>query len=346
MRRRAAFSARGGAISVGAEKETSMDRQRRRFLQLSAAALAAPVLPRIALAEDYPTRPIKMIVGFPAGNAPDIVARLIGQWLSEKLGQQVVIDNRPGAASNIATEAAVNAAPDGYTIMMTVLTNVFNQALYSKLRFNFMRDIASIGGIADAPYLLLVNPKVPAKTVAELVAYAKANPGKLNFASGGIGSSSHIFGELFKTLAGVDIVHVPYRSNYMPDMISGQVQVTFSPMPQGIAYYHSGELRALGVSTPKRLADLPDVPPIDETVKGYAALGWYGLGAPKGTPPEIIAKLNAALNAGLRDEALKAKIAKLGVQAMPMTPPEFDKFVARDYDKWSKVIKDAGIKLD
>jgi tripartite-type tricarboxylate transporter receptor subunit TctC len=323
-----------------------MQLRRRRFLQLSLGALAAPALARSAAADTYPSRPIKMIVGFPAGNAPDIVARLIGQWLSDRLGQQVIIDNRPGAASNIATEAVVNAAPDGYTIMMTVLSNVFNQTLYPKLRFNFMRDIASVAGIADAPYLMLINPKVPAKTVPEFIAYAKANPGKLNFASGGIGSSSHIFGELFKMLAGVDIVHVPYRSNYMPDMISNQVQLTFSPIPQGIAYFRSGELRTLGVTTTKRLVSLPDMPTVAESVPGYEALGWYGLGAPKGTPRDIIVKLNEATNAGLADAKLKDRIATLGVQPMPLTPDGFDKFVASDYAKWSKVIKDAGIKLD
>ncbi|HET9903823.1 MAG TPA: tripartite tricarboxylate transporter substrate binding protein [Xanthobacteraceae bacterium] len=318
---------------------------RRRFLALSAGVLAAPAVARFAHAETYPSRPIKMIVGFPAGNAPDVMARLIGQWLTEKLGQQVVIENRPGAASNIAMDALVNAAPDGYTIGMTVLTNVFNQSLYSNLRFNFLTDVAHVGGIADAPYLMMVNPKVPAKNVAEFVAYAKANPGKLNFASGGNGASSHIFGELFKMLAGVDLVHVPYRSNYMPDMISGQVQVTFSPIPQGITYHRSGELRTLGISTTKRLPSLPDIPTIAETVRGYEALGWYGLGAPKATPPDIVKALNAALNAGLTDPKLKERIASLGVQPMPTTPEEFTRFVLREHEKWSKVIKDAGIKL-
>ena len=237
-----------------------MEFPRRRFLSLAAGAAALPALPRFAAAQAYPSRPVRMIVGFPAGNAPDIIARLVGQWLSERLGQQFIIDNRPGAASNIATEVALAAPADGYTVQMIVLTNVMNAALYSSLKFNFIRDIAPIAGIADAPYVILVNPSVPAKTIPEFIAYAKANPGKINYASGGNGSTSHIFSELLKKQAGIDLVHVPYRSSFMPDLLSGQVQITINPVPQAMEYVRTGQLRGLAVTTAKRLHQLPRHP--------------------------------------------------------------------------------------
>jgi tripartite-type tricarboxylate transporter receptor subunit TctC len=327
-----------------------MDVRRRNFLsvgtRIAAGALAAPALTHLAHAQIYPSRPVRMLVGFPAGNAPDIMARLLGQALSERLGQQFIIDNRPGAASNIAVEAAVNAPADGYTLLMVVLTNVFNATLYPSLRFNVLRDIAPVAGIADAPYLMMINPSVPAKTVPEFVAYAKANPGKINMASGGNGSASHVFGELLKMLAAVDMVHIPYRANFMPDLISGQVQVVFAPMPQAIDFYRNGQLRALGVSTAKRHPRLPELPTIGEAVPGYEALGWYGLGAPKDTPREIVTQLNAAVNAALADDALKSRLVAMGVDPLPMSPAAFGTFLATDVEKWARVIRAGGIKAE
>jgi tripartite-type tricarboxylate transporter receptor subunit TctC len=324
-----------------------MKRPRRNFLRLAAGAAALPVFSRRASAQAaYPSRPVRMIVGFPAGNAPDIVARLIGQWLSDLLGQPVVIENRPGAGSNIGTEAAVRSAADGYTILMTVLTNVFNATLYTNLNFNFLSDITHVGGIANAPYLIVVSPSFPAKTVPEFIAYAKANPGKINFASGGKGSSSHIFAELFKAMAGVDLVHVPYRSNSMPDLISAQVHMMVSPIPQVLELVRNGKLRALGVTTTKRLEALPDFPTMAEFVPGYEALGWYGIGVPKNTPAEIVNKLNETTNKALADPKLKARLADLGVEPMPMKPAEFGEFIGRESEKWTKVIRSAGVTLD
>ena len=316
---------------------------RRDVLKLAATALALPVLPRFAAAQAYPSRPVRMIVGFAAGSAPDIVARLIGQWLSDQLGQPFVIDNRPGAASNIGTEAAVRAAPDGYTVQMTVLTNVFNTTLYTNLNFNFVTDVAHVAGVANAPYVMIVPPSFPAKTVPEFIAYAKANPGKINMASGGNGSSSHIFGELFKAMAGVDLLHVPYRGVYMTDLISGQVHVAINPIPQALELIRTGKLRALGVTTLKRLEALPDVPTVAEFVPGYEAIGWYGLGMPKKTSADIVNKINEATNKALADPKLKARLANLGVEPMPMTPAGFGKFVAGEADKWTKVIRAAGV---
>ena len=284
-----------------------------------------------------------MIVGFAAGSAPDIIARLIGQWLSDQLGQPFVIDNRPGAASNIGTEAAVRSAPDGYTLQMTVLTNVFNTTLYTNLNFNFVADVAHVAGVANAPYVVIVPPSFPAKTIPEFIAYAKANPGKINMASGGKGSSSHIFGELFKAMAGVDLLHVPYRGVYMNDLISGQVQVVVNPIPQALELIRSGKLRALGVTTLKRLEALPDIPTVAESVPGYEAIGWYGLGMPKNTPAEIVNRINEATNKALADPKLKERLANLGVEPMPMTPAEFGKFVGSEADKWTKVIRAAGV---
>jgi tripartite-type tricarboxylate transporter receptor subunit TctC len=323
-----------------------MHGSRRRFLQLAAGAVALPAVSGRAWAQAYPSRPVRFIVGFPAGNAPDIIARLVGQWLTERLGQQFVIENRPGAASNIATEAALSAPPDGYTLQMIVLTNVFNQTLFPHLKFNFMRDIAPVGGIANAPYLIVINPSLPIKTMPDFIAYAKANPGKINYASGGNGSSSHIFGELLKKMAGIDLTHVPYRSSFMPDLLSNQIQMTINPIPQAMEYVRTNTLRAIAATTAKRLDFLPDIPTVGETVKGYEAIGWYGLSMPKNTPAEIVNTINKATNAALADPKVKARLATLGVEPMPMTPVGFAKFIADDYEKWSNAIKITGIKAD
>jgi tripartite-type tricarboxylate transporter receptor subunit TctC len=317
---------------------------RRNFLHLAAGAAALPALPQIARAQSYPSRPINLVVTFPAGGAPDIIGRLTGQWLSERLGQPFVIENRPGFGGNIATEYVVRASPDGYTILMPVSTNAVNATLYPNLKFNFMRDIAPVAGIATSPFVLLVPPSFPAKTVPELIAYAKTNPGKINMASPGNGSSNHIFGELFKIMTGVDLVHVPYRNNYMPDLLTGQVQVVFGPTASTLELVRSGQLRALGVTTAKRLGVLPDVPTLGEFVSGYEAFGWYGLGVPRNTPPEIVNKLNDAMNAALADPKSKARLVDLGVEPMPLTSAGFAKFISDETDKWAKVIKSAGIK--
>jgi len=287
-----------------------------------------------------------MIVGFPAGSAPDIIARLAAQWLADKLGQNFLVENRPGAGSNIGTELVVKAQPDGYTIICDVLTNVLNTALYQHLSFDFMRDIAPVSPIANAPYVILVTNSLPVKTVPEFIAYAKANPGKINMASGGIGTSSHIFGVLFMTMAGIDMVHVPYRTNYMSDLIGGQVQCVINPIPQSMEFVKSGKVRALAVTTKTRLDALPDLPTAAEFVPGYEALGWYGIGAPKATPADIVAKLNGALNAALAEAPAKARLADLGVEPMRMTPQEFAQFITDEDKKWGKVIRDANIKLD
>ncbi len=319
---------------------------RRNFLQLAAGAAALPIMRGRARADTYPSRPVHMIVGFPPGSAPDIMARLAGQWMSDRLGQQLVVDNRPGAGSNIATETVVRAEPDGYTILADVLTNVLNVSLYQNLNFNFIRDIAPVSTTANAPYVVLVTNSLPAATIPEFIAYAKANPGKINMASGGIGTSSHLFGALFMMMAGVDLVHVPYRTNYMTDLISGQVQFVVNPIPQSMEFVKAGKVRALAVTTPARLAVLPNLPPVAEFVPGYEAVGWYGIGAPKDTPAPIIGTLNAALTAALAEPEPKARLADLGVEPMPMTPVQFGKFIASENDKWSKVIRTADIRLD
>ena len=319
---------------------------RRRFLHLAAGAATLPFVPRAAWAEGYPSRPVQMIVGFPPGSAPDIVARLSAQWLAERLGQNFVVENRPGAGSNIGTEAVVRAQPDGYTILADVLSNVLNASLYQNLSFSFLRDIAPVATIANAPYVVLVTPSLPAKTVPEFIAYAKANPGKINMASGGVGTASHIFGVLFMTMAGIDLVHVPYRTNYMPDLISGQVQVVINPMPQSMEFVKAGKVRALAVTTKEPLAALPDLPTVSQFVPGYEAIGWYGVGAPKQTPRDIVGKLNGAINAALEDSTPKARLADLGVEPMRKTPAQFGEFLAAENEKWGGVIRAAKIKLD
>jgi tripartite-type tricarboxylate transporter receptor subunit TctC len=325
-----------------------MNLPRRRFLHLAAGAAVLPALSRVARAQTYspqayPARPVHLIVTFPAGSAPDIIARLAGQWLSERLGQQFVIENRPGFGGNIATEFVVRAPPDGYTLLMPVSTNAVNATLYPNLSFNFIRDIAPIARIANAPFVVVVPPSFPAKTLPDFIAYAKANPGKINMASGGNGTSPHVFGELFQIMTGTNLVHVPYRGVYVPDLLSGQVQVAFNPIAQVLELIRTGKLRALAVSTAQRLQALPDIPAIGEFVPGYDAAGWYGLGAPRSTPAEIINKLNEAMNAALADPKAKARLAELGVEAGPLTPAGFVKFIADETDKWAKVIKVAGI---
>jgi tripartite-type tricarboxylate transporter receptor subunit TctC len=319
---------------------------RRQFLHLAAGAAALPFVPHVARAEAYPSRPVQMIVGFPPGSAPDIIARLSAQWLAERLGQNFVVENRPGAGSNIGTEAVVRAQPDGYTILADVLSNVLNASLYQNLSFNFMRDIAPVATVANAPYVVLVTPSLAAKTVPEFIAYAKANPGKINMASGGIGTASHIFGVLFMTMAGLDLVHVPYRTNYMPDLISGQVQVVINPMPQSMEFVKAGRVRALAVTTKEPLAALPDLPTVNQFVPGYEAIGWYGVGAPKDTPRDIIDKLNGTINAALEDSTPKARLADLGVEPMRKSPAQFAQFLAAENEKWGGVIRAAKIKLD
>jgi tripartite-type tricarboxylate transporter receptor subunit TctC len=319
---------------------------RRNFLHLAAGAAALPAVPRIAKAQAYPTRPVRIIVGFVAGGSTDIMARLIGQWLSERLGQPFIIENRPGAGTNIATEAVVHAAADGYTLLLVNPPNAINATLYDKLNYNFIRDIAPVAGIARVANVMLVNPSVPATTVPAFIAYAKANPGKLNMASSGVGSSAHVGGELFKMMTGVNLVHVPYRgaSPALTDLIGGQVQVYFSTMPSCIEYVRAGTLRALAVTTSTRLEVLPDIPPVGDFVPGYEASSWFGGGAPKGTPAEIIDKLNKEINAGLADPKMKARIADLGSEILPGSPADFGKLIADETEKWAKVIKFAGIK--
>jgi tripartite-type tricarboxylate transporter receptor subunit TctC len=321
---------------------------RRYFLQSAIGASALPIVlrSRVALALDYPTRPVQMIVGFPAGSAPDIIARLTAQWLSEQLGQQCVVENRPGAGSNIAIEFVVKAQPDGYTILAEVLTNVLNASLYQNLGFNFLRDIVPVSPVANAPYVILVTNSLPVKTVPELIAYAKANPGKINMASGGIGTSSHIFGALFMMMAGIEMVHVPYRTNYMSDLISGQVQVVINPIPQSMEFVRAAKVRALAVTTRTRLSALADLPTAGQFVPGYEVMGWYGIGAPKDTPTETVSKLNATINTVLAQPAPQGRLADLGVEPMRMTSAQFAEFITAENEKWSKVIRNANIRLD
>jgi tripartite-type tricarboxylate transporter receptor subunit TctC len=319
---------------------------RRQFLHLAAGAAALPAVSRVARAQAYPTRPVRLIVTVAAGSSPDIIARLMGQWLSERLGQQFVIDNRPGGGANIGTEAVVRASPDGYTLLIAGGYNAINATLYDKLNFNFVRDIAPVAGIVVYPNIMSVNPSVPAKTVPEFIAYAKANPGKLTVASSGIGSPGHVAGELFKMMAGVDMVHVPYRSAGLAliDLLAGQVQVGFPSMPSSIEYIRAGKLRALAVATATRSEALPDVPTVGEFVPGYEASGWFAVGAPRATPTEIVDKLNKEINAGLADPKIKARLANLGGDALALSPADFGKLIADETEKWTKVVKFAGIK--
>ena len=321
---------------------------RRNFLHLAAGAAALPVVSRFAWAQAYPSRPVRIIVGFAPGGATDIMARLMGQSLSERLRQPFVIENKPGAATNIATEAVVNAAPDGYTLLMVTSVNAINASVYEKLNFNLIRDVVPIASIHREPFVMEANPSVPVKTVAEFIAYAKANPGKLTMASAGIGSGNHISGELFKMMTGVNLVHVPYRGGgpALVDLISGQVQVLFATMPSSIEYVRAGKLRALAVTTATRSSVLPDIPTVAEFVPGYESSFWTGVGAPKNTPAEIVDKLNKEMNATLADPKFKARLADLGGTALSGSPLDFGKFVADETEKWAKVVKFAGVKAD
>jgi tripartite-type tricarboxylate transporter receptor subunit TctC len=318
---------------------------RRQFLYLAAGA-ALPAVSRIARAETYPSRPVHLIVGFFAGSSSDTFARLIGEWLRERLGQQVVIENRTGAGINIAADTVAHASPDGYSLLWITQSNAFNAALYDKLNFNFIRDITPVAAIVRVPNVMEVNPSVPAKTVLEFVAYAKANPGKVNMASAGTGSSLHVYGELFKMMTGVDLLHVPYRDNFFPDLIAGRVQVAFSPITSSLGYLRSGQLRALAVTTAARSDVMPDIPTVGEFVPGYEASAWFGVGAPKNTPPEIVEKLNKEINAALADPNLKARLAALGGIPTPMKPAEFGKLIADETEKWGNVIRTANIKVE
>ncbi len=318
--------------------------RRRSFLSLTAGIVGLPALIRSAAALDYPTRPVRIIVGFGPGSGTDITARLLGQRLSERLGQSFIVDDRPGAATNIATEAVVRAAPDGYTLLLVSLPNAVNASLYGDLTYNFIRDTAPVAAIDWVPNVMAVNPNVPARTVPEFIAYAKANAGKINMASNGPGSASHVAGELFKMMAGVDMLHVPYRSSFLPDLLDGRVQVVFSSIPTSIADIRAGKLRALGVTSTTRSESLPDVPTIAEAVPGYEAVGWLGLSAPANTPAEVIGILNKEINAALADPEIKARLAALGGVPTPMTPSAFGQYVADETDKWAKVIKFGNIK--
>jgi len=318
---------------------------RRGFLQLAGAA-ALSALPRAARAETYPTRPVQMIVDLPAGLAPDVAARLIAPALSQRLGQSVVVENRPGAGGNIGAEYVVRAAPDGYTLLAAISGNAANVALYPKLSFNFARDIAPVAFIGYTPFVLAVTPSLPAKTAAELIAYARANPGKINMASAGIGTAPHLAGELFKMLADVNLVHVPYRTNYMPDLLAGQVQMSFVALAPAIGYLRAGKLRGLAVTSAKRLAAVPDIPPLGDVVPGYEGSGWLGIGTPRNTPTPIIDKLNTEINAVIAEPAMQERMVGLGIEPEAMTPAQYGKVILEATEKWAKVIKFAKISVE
>jgi tripartite-type tricarboxylate transporter receptor subunit TctC len=321
---------------------------RRNFLHLAAGAAALPAVSRFAWAQAYPSRPVRIIVPFAPAGSTDIVARLIGQWLSERLGQQFVVENRPGAGTNIGTEAVVTAPADGYTLLLAGPANVISMALYDKLNFNFTRDIAPIASIMRFPFVMEVHPSVPAKTVPEFMAYAKANPGKLNMASAGTGSATHLTGELFKMMTGLNILHVPYRGAgpALIDMIGGQVQLYFDAIPASIEHIKAGKLRALAVTTVTRSELLPETPPLSDFLPDYDVSGWFGVGAPARTPVEIIDRLNKEINAGLADPKIKARFADLGATVIPGSPADFGKLIAEETEKWGKVIRAAGIKAE
>jgi tripartite-type tricarboxylate transporter receptor subunit TctC len=324
-----------------------MQLPRRQFLRLAAGVAVLPVLPHVATAQAYPSRPVRIVVPVPPGGALDILARLIGQWLSERLGQAFVIENRPGGGTNIGIEAVVRAPADGYTLLLVPGSVAANATLYQHLNFDFIRDIVPIAMISSLPLVMLVNPSNPAKTVPEFIAWAKANPGKVSMASGGTGSTSHLGGELLKLMTGIDMLHVPYRGGApaLTDLMGGQVQVYFSPLPESIETIRGGKIRALAVTTVKRSQALPDVPAIAESLPGFEASTWQGIGAPKSTPAEIVAMLNKEINAALADDRIKARLADVGSIPMPMSPAEFEKFIAEETAKWGKVIREARIPL-
>jgi len=325
-----------------------MTLRRRRFLQLATSAAVLPGMPRIARSQAYPNRPVRMIVTVPAGGSPDIIGRLISQWLSERLGQPFVVENRPGASANIGTELVVKAAPDGDTLLLAMSANAINASLYHHLNFNFIRDTVPVASIATIPLVMDVNLAVPAKTVPEFIAYAKANPNKINLASGGTGTPLYVAGALFKMMAGVNMLDVLYQGEgqAMPDLLSGQVQAMFGVMPASLGYIKSGKLNALAVTSAQRQEILPDVPAMAEFLPGYEANGWYGVVAPKGTPPEIIETLNKQVNAALADPKMRQRLTELGCDVFSGTPADFQKFIANETEKWEKVIKFAGVKAD
>jgi tripartite-type tricarboxylate transporter receptor subunit TctC len=325
-----------------------MNLPRRKFLHLATLAAAASAMPDYASALDYPARPVRFIVGFPAGGAPDILARLLGQSLSQRLGQTFVIENRPGAGTNIATETVVRAAPDGYTLLLIASPNMINASLYANLNFNFVRDIAPVGSIGRNPFVMVVNPSFPAKSVAEFIAYAKANPGKINMTSTGTGNLTHFSGELFKMMAGIDMLHVPGHGEMeaQSDLLTGRVQVMFDPIVSSIGYIKAGTLRALAVTTGARVEMLPDVPTVGEFLPGYAVDATLGVGAPKDAPGEIVDRLNKEIGASLADPTVKTRLADLGFLPAAMTPVQFGNFIAEETEKWAKVVKYAGVKLD
>ena len=325
-----------------------MSLARRRFLQLTAGAVALPVVSHIAAAQAYPTRPVRIIVGFASGGTLDIIARLLGQWLSERLGQPFVVENRPGGGGNIGTDAVVRAPPDGYTLLLVGSPNMINATLYEKLNFNFIRDIAPVASIDRTPLVMEVNQSFPARSVPEFIAYAKAKPGKINMASAGTGTGQHVAGELFKMMAGVDMTHVPYRSAgpALTDLIGGQVQVMFDSLPASIEHIRTGRLRALAVTTATRLDALPDIPTVADFVPGYEASAVHGIGAPKNTPTEIVDRLNKEINAALADPKMVARLADLGLTVLPGSPADFGKLIAEETEKWGKVVKFSGAKPD
>jgi tripartite-type tricarboxylate transporter receptor subunit TctC len=321
---------------------------RRRFLHLAAGAAVLPAMSCMASAQAYPARPVRLIIGVAPGSAPDILGRLLAQWLSERLDQPFIVENRPGGGGNIAIEAVVKAPADGYTLLLVTIQSAVNATLYEKLNYNFIRDIAPVVSISRQTLALAVTPSFPAKTVSEFIAYAKANPGKLSMASPGNGSTNHVAGELFKMMAGVDMVHVPYRGGApaLTDLIGGQVQVMFADLTSSMEYVRTGKLRALAVSTASRSDALPDIPPLADFLPGYEASGWFGIGAPKNTPAEFVEKLNKEINAGLADPKLKARVAELGASVFPGSPTDFGKLIADETEKWAKVVKFAGLKAD
>jgi tripartite-type tricarboxylate transporter receptor subunit TctC len=319
---------------------------RRRFLALAVAGAASPMLARVARAQAYPARPVRLVVGFTPGSAPDIVARLIAQWLSDRLGQQFVVDNRPGGATNIATEAVVRAPADGYTLLLATSSNGVNASLYDKLSFNFIRDIAPVAGVTRTPQVMEVHPSFPAKTVPEFIAYAKANPGKITLASAGIGSPGHLGGELLRMMAGIQMTHVPYRgaAQAITDVIGGQVQVAIVTSAASMEQIRAGKLRPLAMTTAERLAQLPDVPTVAEYVPGFEASGWLGVGAPRNTPPDVVATLSREINAGLADPRLTARFTELGLTPLAGSPDAFARLIADETEKWGKVVAFASVK--
>jgi tripartite-type tricarboxylate transporter receptor subunit TctC len=321
---------------------------RRQFLQLGAVAAALPIASRVARAQAYPMRPVRIVAGYPAGGVTDIYARLIGQWLSERLGQPFIVENRPGASGTIAVDSVVRAPPDGYTLLLTAANDAYNDSLYPDLRFNYVRDISPVASIALTPSVMEVNPSLPAKTVLEFINYAKTNPGKINFASAGIGTPQHVCGELFKMMTGVDMTHVPYRGGApaVADLLGGQVQVMFDLMPSSIEHIRAGKLRALAVTTPTRTEFLPDVPTVADFLPGFEAISWFGIGAPRNTPVEIIDKLNKEIDAALGDPKIMTRLADLVAAPFVISPGDFAKFIADETEKWAKVIRSANVKIE